>query len=132
MNSSVKTASSRYFGILVGGVFFVVGALKFNSGAPSYPAWVSLGAFLLLVALLVPRLLRPIKNLWLRLGHLLARVFSPVALTLIYVVSIVPIGLLLKAFRKDTLHRTRDPKSTTYWILRQPPGPAPDSFKHQF
>lgn len=132
MTSRSKAASSRSFGILLGGFFLVLAAWKFQDGALSSALWASLGGILLLAALLVPRLLRPIKKVWLRLGHLFGRILSPVLLIIVYVFSIVPIGLLLKAFRKDTLHLARDPNSESYWIVREPPGPASGSLKNQF
>lgn len=132
MTSRSKAVSSRSFGVLLGLVFFIIAAWKFKGGALSYPVWASLGVLFLLVALLVPRLLRPIKGLWLRLGHLLGHVLAPIFLTSVYFISIIPVGLSLKVFRKDSLHRARDPKSKTYWISREPPGPPAASFKDQF
>ena len=132
VTSRRKNASNRSFGILLSVAFSLIAAVKFRIGASSFPLWAALGILFLIVALLVPRLLRPIKSLWLRLGHLLGRVLTPIFLILVYVISIVPVGLLLKAFRKDSLHLSRDPNGTSYWILREPPGPPPASFTNQF
>jgi hypothetical protein len=33
---------------------------------------------------------------------------------------------------KDMLRLKRDPDSASYWIIRQPPGPAPGTMKDQF
>jgi hypothetical protein len=130
--SRSKTGSNRLFGIIIGLALIFIAGWKFLTDAWSYPIWASMGGLFLLVALLVPRLLRPIKTLWLGLGHILGRVLSPIFLTIIYASSIIPIGFLLKVFRKDTLHLARDPKRDSYWILRKPPGPAPATLKNQF
>jgi len=132
MTSRNRVASNRSFGILLGVVFVLIAIWNFSVGGAIYPVWASVGLVFFLVAWLVPRLLRPLKGLWLRFGHLMGRILSPVALTLIYVLSIVPVGLLLKAFRKDSLRLIPDRKSASYWIAREPPGPSPESLKNQF
>lgn len=132
MSSSTKAASSRSFGFLLAAVFLAIGLWKYWNGTDTYLIWGMIGVVFLAVALSVPRLLRPIKGLWLMIGHFLGRILSPVALTLVYIISIVPVGLLLRIFRKDTLRLARDANCRTYWVSRQPPGPPPDSLKHQF
>jgi hypothetical protein len=47
-------------------------------------------------------------------------------------VTIVPIGLILRATGKDPLRLKFDRDAKSYWIPRDPPGPAPDSMPHQF
>lgn len=129
--SPTKSASSRSFGLLLAIVFFGVAALKYWNGTAFY-AWALTGVLFLAVALIIPRQLRPLKRLWLAVGNVLGRILSPVALTLVYILSFVPVGLLLKIFGKDSLNLRHDPHSKSYWIRREPPGPAPDSLKHQF
>jgi hypothetical protein len=41
-------------------------------------------------------------------------------------------GVVMRAFGKDFLRRRREPSAASYWIAREPPGPAPDSMKNQF
>ena len=132
MASHTKSSSSRSFGVFLGVAFLILAVWKFRNGELSYLLWALLGGAFLFLALLVPRLLRPVKILWLHLGNLLGIVFSPIFLTTVYVFSVVPIGLLLKAFRKDSLRLARDPKRDSYWIVREPPGPDPRSLKNQF
>jgi len=131
MASHPTTASSKSFGLVLSMALLIVAAWKYKSGAWN-PVWASVGGILLLITLLAPRLLRPVKNLWLRLGHLIGRVLSPIFLIIVYAVSIVPVGLSLKAFRKDALKLTLDPNRESYWIWREPPGPDSKSLKNQF
>ena len=51
---------------------------------------------------------------------------------IIYVSTVVPVGLILKACGKDLLRLKREPDSKSYWIDRDPPGPAPGSMTKQF
>jgi len=39
---------------------------------------------------------------------------------------------LLRVLGKDLLRLKRDPKAGSYWIEREPPGPAPGSMSKQF
>lgn len=126
------SASNRSFGLVIGLAFVLIGIWKYESGAWSHLIWIAIGAVFLLLAILMPRLLRPAKTLWLRFGQLLGQFLSPAMLAAVYVLSIVPIGLLLKLFGKDSLQRARDPKSDSYWIARSTPGPDPASLKNQF
>ena len=84
------------------------------------------------IALIAPALLSPLKQLWLGLGNILRRVTTPLVLAFIFYVVLTPMGLLMRLLGKDLLRLQRDAKAETYWIERDPPGPAPDSFRDQF
>ena len=131
-SSRSSSASSRSFGLVIGVAFVAIGMWKYEAGAWSYLIWIAIGAVFLLLAILMPRLLRPARNVWLRLGQFLGRFLSPIMLSAVYALSVVPIGLLLKLCRKDSLQRAQDPKAESYWIARSEPGPDPASLKNQF
>jgi hypothetical protein len=86
----------------------------------------------LIVSLLMPRVLAPLKRLWIRLGHVLHVVVGPVVLGLSYVVAIVPVGLITRMFGKDLLAQRWDRSADTYWHKRPAGGPTPDSLRDQF
>lgn len=92
--------------------------------------WLIAAAVLLLITLAMPRILQPLKNLWMKLGGFLHVVVSPVLLTLFYFLGVVPIGLVMQLFQKDAL-RLRAGKQT-YWIERKPPGPEPKTMAELF
>jgi Saxitoxin biosynthesis operon protein SxtJ len=87
--------------------------------------WLVAAVILLSITLTVPRVLEPLKKLWLRLGWLLHMVASPVLLGLFFFTVVTPIGVGLRFFGKDPLRLKRG--ASTYWIERQPPGPAPST-----
>ena len=76
--------------------------------------------------------LAPLNKWWTKLGVLLYRVVSPIALGLMFYVAVVPVGLLMRVLGKDPLRLRRDPDAASYWIDRTPPGPTPESMKNQF
>jgi len=53
-------------------------------------------------------------------------------LGLIFLTTVVPIGLLMRAFGHDPLRLKREPQAPSYWVQREPPGPAPETMIHQF
>ena len=91
-----------------------------------------IGVGLLLVALARPRVLAPLNRLWFRLGLLLQGLASPVILGLLFFATVTPIGILMRLVGKTPLRLGFDREATSYWIERQPPGPAPDTMRRQF
>jgi hypothetical protein len=126
-----KVASSRSFGLLLAAVFLVVAALSYWSRGHAYPYWGTSAAILLAIALAMPRVLAPLKRLWLKLGKLLHLVVSPVILSAVYMLVFIPVGAIIRLFGKDLLSLKRDRVSTSYWIERTG-GPAPETLKDQF
>lgn len=125
-------SSDRGFGYVFAGFFALLAAWSLWRGGQ---AWMWLGALstgFLLVALLRPALLAPLNKLWMRFGLLLARIVNPVVLGLLFFVVFTPIGLLARLLGKDFLRLKRDPRAASYWIVREPPGPEPQSMKDQF
>jgi hypothetical protein len=70
--------------------------------------------------------------LWIKLGVLLGKVVSPVALGILFYCVLMPIGIVLRMAGKDPLRLRRDSSAASYWIARRPPGPPPDSMTNQF
>lgn len=123
-------AGSRQFG----GVMALAGLLLglWADGGPlRLIAW-SAAALILAAALFAPALLRRPAQHWLAFGERLHRMASPLVLALIYVVAIVPTGLLLRLLGKRPLALALDRRRPSYWLPRQPPGPAPESMRDQF
>jgi hypothetical protein len=51
---------------------------------------------------------------------------------MLFYATVTPVGLLMRAVGKDPLRLRRNAAVASYWIPREPPGPAPDSMKNQF
>ena len=63
---------------------------------------------------------------------LLHAVVNPIVMAILFYVAVLPTGLLMRAMGKDMLRLKREPENESYWILRRPPGPAPETMKDQF
>ena len=128
----VKAGSDRSFGLVFAGFFAIVGALSLWRQHQGWHYTLPLAAVFLVVALTYPRVLGPLNRLWLKFGLLLYKVMNPLVLGLLFFVTIMPIGLVMRAMGKDFLRLKREPNAKSYWIARTPPGPPPQSMKNQF
>jgi len=132
----VKAGTDRGFGFVFAGLFGILSAINLlNHGFEHGAAWrwmLPLAAAFLLVALIYPKLLGPLNRLWLKFGLLLYKVMNPLILGLLFFITIMPIGLAMRAFGKDFLRLKLDPNAKSYWIDRSPPGPPPQSMRNQF
>lgn len=89
-------------------------------------------ALFLLAGLLAPGILHPLSRLWRGLGLLLHKLVSPIVTWLIFYLAFVPAGLLSRLLGKDPLRLKIEPEAESYWISRNPPGPAPETMRNQF
>ena len=122
----VKGASDRGFGLTVGGILLAIAAVRaglhlWDGAAPGWSEGVLAGIGLVLVVfgLAAPARLAPLNRAWTRLG-------------LIYLTTIVPIGLFMRLLGRDLLSLKFDRQAASYWVVREPPGPAPETMIHQF
>ncbi len=126
--SKIEGSSARTFGLFFAALFMLIAAWPLFYGG-SIRVWASILAALFLAAsLLRPALLQPLNRLWFRFGLLLGRIMTPVVMFLIYLLTIVPIGLILRAMGKDPMARRFDPAAKSYWIKH----PGAGSMKRQF
>jgi saxitoxin biosynthesis operon SxtJ-like protein len=124
--------SDRTFGLVMAGAFAVVTAFNGWHGGRFWPWTCGLATLFLATALVRPVLLNPLNRAWLKFGLLLHRIVSPLVMALIFYGTVWPTGLVMRMLGKDLLRLKRQPDAASYWIKRQPPGPAPETMKDQF
>src|SRR6266540_6882952 len=83
-DDAVVGASDRGFGLTLAGVCGLVGAVRLALGDEHAAWWLGAAAIALCLALFWPSALAPLNRLWLRLGLLLYKVISPVAMGLVF------------------------------------------------
>ena len=50
----------------------------------------------------------------------LGTIVTAIILTIVFLIAIVPIGLVMRLFGRDPMQRKWDPEATTYWVQREP------------
>ena len=130
----IQLSSDRSFGLVMAGFFVIISVTPLLHNPPSAVRWWALSISVVFVALafLWTAPLAPLNRIWGKLGELLFHVVSPIMLGLLFYLTVTPVGYVLRLVGKDPLRLRRDSAAKSYWILREPPGPAPESMKNQF
>jgi hypothetical protein len=129
---TVKLSTDRTFGLVFAVFLALVWLVPLVRRGESRWWALGLSALFLLLALAIPKILHPLNLVWAKLAVALHYLISPIAMGLVFFLAFAPMGLLLRAFGKDLLRLRRGPNTGSYWILRDPPGPSPESMTQQF
>ena len=131
-HGTIKTSSDRSFGIVFAVFFTIIGLFPLlGDGGPRWWA-IGVGAAFLGLALLFPSILAPLNRLWTKFVLLLHRIVNPLVMGLLFFLVVTPIALIMRVLGKRPLDLELDPDAASYWIQRDPPGPAPETMKQQF
>ncbi len=126
----------RSFGWVVGGVLLVIAAVVWwrNDFVLTTAAYVlgSLGAALVVLGLAVPVVLKPVYRVWMALAVVLGFIMTRVILSVVYYLVMTPIGLAMRLFGKDPMHRRIDPDATSYWIEKSYDDESPERLEKYY
>jgi hypothetical protein len=112
----------RDFGLVfAAGLVVMFGLLlPWLAGRP-WPLWPwAAAAVVVTLALAFPPALGPLNALWMKIGHVLGWINTRIILGLVFFVIFLPAALLLRALRKDPLHRTLDASTPSYRVSSKP------------
>lgn len=124
--------SNRKFGAVIAAALGLLALhALWNDHSTRTAVFAGLSTLFILAAIAVPTLLAPLNRLWMAFGLLLGKIVSPVVLGLIFLVLITPVALATRLFGRDIL-RMKKRRVPSYWVERDPAGPEPASFQHQF
>ena len=126
---STEQSSEKSFGVVFSIVFLIVALypLITSAGLRIWALVVSIIFFLL--AFLAPKILVLLNKLWFKFGLLIGSIVAPIVITLVYFVTVVPTGLIMRLLDKDLLKQKLDKNAKSYWIERKEPM---GSMKNQF
>jgi hypothetical protein len=107
----------------------VLAALAWWRGRPvGLGVFATPGALLVVSAVAVPTRLGPVFRAWMGLAHRLSRITTPFFLGLVYFLSVTPIGLALRVFRR----RARRDAPPSFWVSRAADSRQRGGMEHQF
>jgi hypothetical protein len=121
----------RSFGLIVGGIFAVIGLWPLLLRGEAVRLWALIcAAVLLLPAVVYPIALRPARRVWMAMGHVLGWINTRIILGIVFYGLVAPMGMIMRAFGKDPMRRRFEPEAETYRLARESrPG---THMKHQF
>lgn len=131
-DDNVVAGSDRSFGMVMAVALAAVTLLNGWHAGRLWPWSGGSAALLLAVALVRPQALNPLNRLWLKFGLLLHRVVNPIVMALLFFGTVWPTGFVMRVMGRDLLRLKREPDAASYWIVRQPPGPSPETMRDQF
>lgn len=90
-------------------------------------AFTTIGVILAVVGYAVPRLLHKPWKAWMGFAKLLSFVITPVIMTVLWFLVVVPFSLALKIFRVKNMDTSfKDDSAKSFWIVKEP---KEDEFK---
>jgi hypothetical protein len=102
--------------VLIFGLFFPWLLEKPSPYWPWIIAAVSAGT-----ALVLPLALKPVFQLWMKIGHVLGWINTRIILGIVFFTIFAPVALLLRLLGKDPMHRRLDATTTTYRVKSEKP-----------
>jgi hypothetical protein len=122
----------RKFGLMVGGVFAVLGLLLLWRHKTYYPYFLWPGGGLVLLGAVLPRALKWIYIAWMSLAFVLGFIMAHVILTLLFYLVLTPIGLVARLCGQDFLSLKLDRAAKSYWIPRGGKAKSAAEYERQF
>jgi len=122
-SSEVTKKELRQFGIMMGSflVLFFGLLIPWIWGI-AFPAWPWIAAAVFIgTALVIPIVLKPIYVVWMKLSHVLGWINTKILLSIVFYLIFLPIGILMRLFGKDPMHRKLEKNVTTYRIKSKQP-----------
>ena len=118
---SVEEGSEKGFGIVFAIIFLLIGLYPLLEGNEVRMWSLMMATVLSALAYVAPKMLSVPNKLWFRIATAMGTVLAPLVMAFIYIISVVPIGLIMRLAGKDLLRKKLDRNATTYWILRTEP-----------
>ena len=120
----------KNFGFTFSFIFFLIFLYDFFFMSKNLAYYfLALSVFFSILTYLRPNLLKFLSDAWEKFGLFLGKLFSPVILTLIYLLTIIPINFIVRIFRIDLINKEVSNKCESYWVKRED---SKVNFKDQF
>ena len=121
MNNQVEQKELRTFGLMVGGIFLILGLWPALWRGEEPRLWALIpGIVLVVLGLSLPRSLKRAHKIWMVVGHVLGWINTRIILGIVFYGLITPMGLVMRLFGWDSMRRTLLLQANTYRIVRQP------------
>tara|TARA_B100000427_G_C15270617_1_gene490826 strand:+ start:229 stop:633 length:405 start_codon:yes stop_codon:yes gene_type:complete len=128
-NIKIKKSSEKSFGIVFFLFFLILGLLPLIFDKPIKIWLIFASLVILFIAYFFPKILIYPNKIWLKIGEIIGFFTSPIIMLFVYIITILPIGLIIKIFNNDLINQNFDKKLNSYWIKKSN---EMESLKKQF
>ena len=120
MPNKISNKQLRDFGFLIGfGLPLIIGWLIPSITGHAFRVWTLwISIPTLVIGVISPRILRNPYQRWIQLGHLLGYVNSRIILGIVFIVVLLPIAFVMRAFGYDPL-RSKKSKLLSYKEIKE-------------
>lgn len=124
----------RKFGLLVGGIFLLLGVIRYvlHGFCLSAQIFGGIGIALILFAFVLPIALMPILFIWLKIAEVLNLIITHLLLLIIFYLVVTPLGIIYRVLVGDPLNRKWEPERESYWEEVEVQPQNIDEFRRQF
>lgn len=127
-----KPLDNRVFGLIFAAIFLIIAAWPWFFGGELRMWAAMVCAAFTATALVFPPALTPLNKLWARFGMLMHKVTNPLLMGLVFFLTVLPTGIILRVLGKDPMRRKLEPSSESYWISRESREIKPEFFDTQY
>jgi len=118
MQTLTEKSSPKSFGLIFSVVFLIVSLYPLINSEDVLTWALVVSALFLLLAVVAPNSLSIPNKLWLKFGILLGSIIAPIVIALVYFLTVLPTGLIMRIIGKDLLKQKLDKNAKSYWIER--------------
>jgi hypothetical protein len=112
-------------------MFVVLGALQWWRGRPSFALVLgAVGAVLLLLGVMLPGVLVPVRRRWMGMATGMSKVTTPIFMGVVYFGVLTPIGVFRRLVGSSPLQSRSSGDS--HWVARGSRARTPEDMEHQF
>lgn len=119
MEGMIEKKELRNFGLIVGGIFCLIGIWPAIRHGEGLRLWAVVpGALLIPLGLIAPTVLAPLFKIWMKVGHVMGWVNTRIILGILYFGLITPMGVVMRLFGWDSMRRAFSPNAESYRVVR--------------
>ena len=125
-----KKSSNRSFGIVFFVFFLILALYPLINGNTLNIIFLVASLIFFFLGIFNYKYLTPLNYLWIKIGDILGAVIAPIIMFIIYVIAVIPTGIILKILRKDVLKLKINKNIESYWIAKD--NKKENSMRNQF
>ena len=122
----------REFGLLVGIVFGILGALLWWKEKDIYPYLLFISIFLMVFGLALPAALKPIQKVWMSIALVIGYFMTRIILGVLFYLIITPFGIINRVLNKNFFDLAIDKTKNSYWKYRDVKEFTKERYEKQF